>query len=147
MKPFTAVRQDQRFHRPERSGVSIAQEVFEAQPGTAGRRWILDPPIETRRAFWDRFGAGIAPQHETFVAEGRVLIEGVRDCHERPLAGLEGRAGEAALFFVDLVPEASWSHPCVYILIPTIGEPLRIEHGWPPSDAVRLVPLPRPPGT
>jgi hypothetical protein len=146
MKTFTVVRQDQRFHSPERPSVSIAREVFEARAGTEGWRWILDPPLEVRRGFWELYGPSIERGHEVFVAEGRVLLEEVRDVHERALPGLGDRKGEGALFFVDLDPDANWSHPCAYILMPANGEPVRLAHDWPPSESVRLVPLPRPSG-
>lgn len=139
------VRQDARFHLPERRVVSIAREVFGAQPGTAGRPWLIDPPPEVRRRFWETFGPAIEPHHEVFVAEGSVLLEQVQDIHDRPIPGLDGHAGAAALFFIDLEPAAAWSHPCAYVVLPAVGKPLRLEHIWPPSEAVRLNPLPRPP--
>lgn len=147
MQAISAARQDKRFHLPERTVVSIDEEVFGARPGSGGRRWVLDPPVEVRRRFWDTFGAEIEPHQRVFVAEGPVLLEQIRDAHERPLPGVAGRTGEVALFFVDREPEASWSHPCAYILLPASGGPLRVEHGWPPSEATRLLPLPRPPGS
>lgn len=142
---YTAVRQDKRFHRPERSVVSVDREVFGAPPGSAGSQWILNPPPTTLRSFWEHYASEIPRDAYAFVAEGKVLIEGVADAHDRPLHGLEGRSGEAALFFIDLDPMADWAHPCAYILWPDNGEPLRIEHHMPPSEAFRLLPLPRPP--
>lgn len=147
MKAFTAVRQDRWFHVPERTVVSIDEEVFEARPGTGGRCWILDPPAEVRARFWERFAPAVGGEEAVFVAEGPVLIEGVRDAHDRPLPGLAGRAGEAALFFVDREPGAGWSHPCAYVFLPVGGEPLWVDHDWPPSEAVRLLPLLRPVGS
>jgi hypothetical protein len=143
----TAVRQDARFHRPERSSVSIAQEVFGARRGAGDPRWMLDPPPEFIRRFWELFAARIDPHQEVSIAEGRVLLEGVRDAHDRAIPGLGSLAGEAALFFVDLDPEANWAHPCAYVALSIDGEPIWAEHRWPPSEAIRLVPLPRPPGT
>lgn len=142
MKTFTAVRQDTRFGRPQRAVVSVAREVFRAPPGSGGPAWILDPPPETIRRFWERFGPAILPDTPVFVAEGKVLIEQVQDAHDRPVPGLAGHAGEAALFFVDLEPMAEWAHPCAYILWPDEGEPLHVEHRWPPAESIRLVPLP-----
>jgi hypothetical protein len=49
MQAVKAVRQDARFHRPERSSVSIAQEVFGARRGAGDPRWMLDPPPEATR--------------------------------------------------------------------------------------------------
>jgi len=146
-KTFTAVRQDRRFHRPERRVVSIEREVFAERVGEGGRQWVLDPPPEDQRRFWQLFGSAIKPHEQVFVGEGRVLIETLSDVHDRPLPGLEGKSGEAALFFVDRNPDANWSHRCSYILLPKGGEALRIDidHGWPPSEAVRLVPSLRPP--
>jgi hypothetical protein len=140
-----AVRLDHRFRRPARSVVAIAEEVFGAPPGTGGPRWILDPPPAIVELFWDRFGPGIDDRSDVFAAEGRVLLEEVRDAHDRPLPSLAGRSGEASLFFVDRAPEANWAHPCAYVVVPrTGGEPTRAEHDWPPSEAIRLVPLTRP---
>jgi hypothetical protein len=140
-----AVRLDQRFRRPARSVVAIAEEVFGAPAGTGGPRWLLDPPPATVELFWDRFGPGIGDRCDVFAACGRVLLEEVRDAHDRPLPSLAGRSGEASLFFVDCLPEANWSHPCAYVVLPaTGGEPLRVEHDWPPSEAHRLAPLRRP---
>lgn len=144
-KTYTAVRQDERFRRSQRSVVSVDREVFGAPPGSAGSTWILDPPPETLRRFWKRFGPEITHDTPVFVAERKILMDDIRDYHDRLIPGLEGRSGEAALFFVDLDPMADWAHPCEYILWPDDGEPLRIKHHMPPSEAFRLLPLPRPP--
>ncbi len=147
MQAVTAVRQDTRFHAPDQSVVSVAQEVFGARRGAGDLRWILDPPPETTRRFWALFGDRIEPHHEVSVAEGRALLEGVRDAHDRPVPALDGLSGEAALFFVDLAPDANWSHPCAYVAFPAVGEPVWAEHFWPPAEDIRLVPISRLPGT
>ncbi len=143
--PTSVVRQDSQFHAPERTVVPIEQEVFGLRRGTGGPVWILDPPAGARRLFWEKVGARVEPQHEVSVAEGPVRIEAVLDLHDQIPPGLAGRTGQAWLFFIDLVPLANWSHPCAYVLVRLDEEPLWIEHRWPPSEAIRLVPLPRPP--
>jgi hypothetical protein len=141
----SVVRQDQPFHTPERTVVPIEQEVFGLRRGSGGPLWILDPPPEVRRLFWEKLGPRIEPQQEVSVAEGTVVIEAVLDLHDQIPPGLEGHTGSAWLFFIDLVPEAGWSHPCAYVLLRVGEEPLWVDHRWPPSEAIRLVPLPRPP--
>jgi hypothetical protein len=137
---FSVDRQDQWFHRPTRSSVSIAEEIFEAPAGTKGRQWILDPTRATQRRFWKLFGSRIHAPHQVFVAEGPVLLESLRDVHGQLLPGLEGVKGSASLFFVDEQPDANWSHACTYFLLPDAGEPLELKHRWPPSDDVRRIP-------
>jgi hypothetical protein len=137
---FSVDRQDQWFHRPTRSSVSIAEEIFEAPAGTKGRQWILDPTRATQRRFWKLFGSRIHAPHQVFVAEGPVLLESLRDVHGQLLPGLEGVKGSASLFFVDEQPDANWSHACMYFLLPDAGEPLELKHRWPPSDDVRRIP-------
>jgi hypothetical protein len=141
----SVVRQDEQFHAPARAVVPIAEEVFGLRRGSGGPLWILDPPAEVRRLFWEKVGARIEPQQEVFVAEGAVLLEAVLDLHDHVPPGFEGRTGLAWLFFIDLVPPANWSHPCAYVVVRLEEEPLWLEHRWPPSEAIRLVPLPRPP--
>ena len=141
----TASRQDQWFHRPDRSTVTIAEEVFRAPPGTNGRQWILDPPAETQRKFWATFGSQIPATHRAFVVPGPVLLEHICDTHGKPLPGLEGKRGPAAMFFVDELPEANWSHACSYYFFPENGDPIAIAHLWPPTEDIKLVPLHRVP--
>jgi len=143
-KNFATIRQDRVFHGPERSVVSISKEVFDIRQGTVGRRWILEPSPEILGYFWTQYGDNIPPSHEVSVAEGKVLLEGLRDVHGTPPPGLAGHVGPASLFFVDEIPEANWSHACTYYLLPDVGEPFYIKHVWPPGEAVRLIPLPRP---
>ena len=138
-------RQDQWFHRPDRSTVTIAEEVFRAPWGTNGRQWILDPPPETQRKFWVTFGSQIPATHRAFVVPGPVLLENICDMHGKPLPELEGKRGPAAMFFVDEQPEANWSHACSYYLFPDNGEPIAIRHHWLPSEDIKLVPLHRVP--
>ncbi|MCC6558196.1 MAG: hypothetical protein IT372_35060 [Polyangiaceae bacterium] len=76
-----------------------------------------------------------------------MLLEGVRAAHDRPIPALDGLSGEAALVFVDLAPDASWSHPCANVVFPAGGEPVWADHRWPPAEDIRLVPISRLPGT
>jgi|GEM_PF-2261140 len=140
-----ATRQDRWFHRPDRSTVTISEEVFRAPWGTNGRQWILDPSVDTQRTFWAMFGSQIQATHRAFVVPGPVLLEDVRDTHGKPLPGLDGKRGPAAMFFVDELPEANWSHPCSYYFLPDNGEPIAIQHHWLPSEDIKLVPLHRVP--
>jgi hypothetical protein len=107
----SVVRQDKQFHAPSRTVVPIAQEVFGLRGGAGEPLWILDPPAEVRRLFWEKVGVRIEPQQDVSVAEGRVLVEAVLDLHDQVPPGLEGRSGEAWLFFVDLVPMANLVAP------------------------------------
>jgi hypothetical protein len=141
----SVVRQDKHFHAPARTVVPIAQEVFGLRRGSGGPLWILDPPAEVRQRFWAKVGIKIEPQQVVSVAAGAVLLEAVLDLHDQIPPGLEGRTGQAWLFFIDLAPLANWSHPCAYVLMRTDEEPLWITHRWPPSESIRLEALPRPP--
>jgi hypothetical protein len=140
----TVVRQDARFKVPARSAVSIPEALFGAPAGTGGPRWILDPPPAIQELFWRRFGDVIDGSSDVFAVLGRVLLTEVRDAHERPLPALADRSGEAWLFFIDRVPEANWSHACAYAVLPVEGEPLLVEHVWPPSESIELARIRRP---
>ncbi|HMY21670.1 MAG TPA: hypothetical protein PKA58_35350, partial [Polyangium sp.] len=67
------------------------------------------------------------------------------DTHGKPSPGLEGKRGPAAMFFVDELPEANWSHACSYYFFPENGDPIAIAHLWPPTEDIKLVPLHRVP--
>lgn len=141
----SATRLDTHLHAPERKVVSILGEVFGRQV-TGGPRWIMEPSRQVQNRFWNEYGARVTPDQSVFVAEGVVPLDLVLDLHDRPLPALgDLREGDAWLFFVDIVPEANWGHPCAYVLFFPSGESRRIEHRWPPSESIRLIPLARPP--
>lgn len=142
-KGVSANRQDRWFHRPLRATVAIGEEVFNAPWGTQGRQWILDPSLGTQRKFWAEYGDQIDPSSRTFVVQGPVLLELLKDMHGKRLPALEGREGPGAVFFVDERPEANWSHPCTYYVLPEAGEPIAVKHDWPPSEDLKLIPLHR----
>jgi hypothetical protein len=140
--PATRVtRQDTRFHAPDRSVVSITKEVF-GVASVDGPFWILDPPIAIRERFWKEFGDRIDEHRDVFAAEGRVLVEALRDVHGRPIPGGEGLSGEGWLFFVDLAPPANWAHPCAYVVLRPDADSAWLTHRWPPDDTICLIPLP-----
>jgi hypothetical protein len=137
---YSAIRQDLVFKPQQRSSVSIAEEVFEGQAGTNGRQWILDPPHEVQLRFWAHFKDHIDPEGHAFIAEGPIFLEHLRDIREEALPNLKDRSGRSALFFIDKNPKANWAHPCTYVIFPEAGEPFALEHDWPPSETIRLVP-------
>lgn len=142
MPAVSVTRQDTRFHAPDRTVVPILKEVF-GLPSNDGPRWILDPPTAVRERFWKEFGKRIEEPHTVFVAEGRVLLEALRDVHDRPIPGGEHLSGEGWLFFVDLSPEANWAHPCAYVVLRPSAAAVWLTHRWPPDETVRLVSIPR----
>lgn len=140
--PLTVTRLDARYHAPERLSVAIPEEVFGIRSWPSGPTWILDPPRSVRERALRHIKESFRDREPAlFAAEGRIHVEALRDAHDRAVPGLEAVAGEAWLFFADLSPLANWSHECAYIVVRDHGEPIIAHHRWPPSDAVRLLPI------
>jgi len=64
----------------------------------------------------------------------------IADSRGHPITGLIACRSEATLLVLDLEPGAAWPHSCFYILIPSGGPPLKMDHPWPPSDGLEVKP-------
>ncbi|HEX2570949.1 MAG TPA: hypothetical protein VH877_15425 [Polyangia bacterium] len=141
MSAMRARRLDQRLRKMPSPVVPILKEVF----GVERPRWILEPSLAVQRLFWERCGADFVPPAQIHLVAGWVATEQLRDLHGRVIPGLEAAPGEAALFFIDLEPQANWGHPCEYVLIGRDGNITRARYHWPPARH-ELIALKRPPG-
>lgn len=139
----TARRMDQVDLGDASREVPILQVVFRGPEGVQGPVWPSEPRRSLVRRFWQTFHGEVGPGAALSYAPSVLPADAIRDAHGTLLPGTETLRGEVALFFIDPRPRANWSHPCVYVVMPGQGSPLRIEHGWPPADELTLTPLPR----
>ena len=72
---------------------------------------------------------GVSAEQVTVYLDERPLMTGeVIETGAKPV-----KAGEAShLIFIDLVPQANWGHPCLYILIGADGKELARQDGTMP---------------
>jgi hypothetical protein len=110
--------------------------------GECGPEPVTKPPRKVTDAFWRTFGGRIP--------DGAVVLASTTEINPKSVQTVLKNQGfgdtktSAYLFFVDLEPEANWSHPCMYVFMPVTGEPTWYTAGWPPDDTIVLKPQARP---
>ncbi len=73
---------------------------------------------------------------KTYMSNTMVVFNQIKDClHAQVLPIGESRVG--TLYFIDLQPEANWSHPCIYLFSEQNGENDYVCYrDFPPTEKV-----------
>ena len=89
--------------------------------------------------FWKTFIDKIPNGVLEYISETELEISKLKDVMGNPLYPIDTGDLKSFLFFVDIEPNANWTHKCAYAIISDAKENAWYEHFWPPEESIKLI--------
>jgi hypothetical protein len=97
----------------------------------------VGPPTEVVEHFWQTFGSRVPASAIVLSSTEELEPTAIRNALDKPLS-IVSALPRGFLFFVDLEPEANWSHACAYAFVSACEETVWCEAEWPPHALIAL---------